>query len=193
MFGAGFASKADERVEKTGAKDSTVFGYSAWTWSCSHLQASSRAYISSSLGKDCDLDSCQIDIIFIRMFYRDYLTLAKFERRLETDYYSVLKCMSDTVQYNSVEVERVNTENFRCLHLLCVLMFICALIVLTFEIYVKNRSRRVFPVLESSLPKSCYVSGVDDETRASMTTDRDDSHECQMRETSPQEESALSR
>ena len=52
----------------------------------------------------------------------------------KTDDYSILKCMSDTVQYNSVEDERVNTENLRYLHLLCVLMFICALIVLTFKI-----------------------------------------------------------
>ena len=51
----------------------------------------------------------------------------------------------------------------------------------------------VFPVLESSLPKSCYVSGVDNETQASMTTYHDDSHECKIRETSPQEEGALSR
>ena len=61
----------------------------------------------------------------------------------KTDDYSILKCMSDTVQYNSVEVERVNTENFRYLYLLCVLMFICAFIVLSLEIYVKNRPTTV--------------------------------------------------
>ena len=43
--------------------------------------------------------------------------------------------------------------------------------------------------VESSLPKSCYVSGDNDETQASMTRDHNDSHECQMRETLPQEES----
>ena len=31
MFGAGVPSKADERVDKAPAKDSEVFGYSAWT------------------------------------------------------------------------------------------------------------------------------------------------------------------
>ena len=61
----------------------------------------------------------------------------------KTDYYSILKCMSKTVNYNSIEVEKVNTENFRYLHLLCVLIFICAFIVLILEIYMKNRQTTV--------------------------------------------------
>ena len=57
----------------------------------------------------------------------------------KTDYYSILKCMSDTVNYNSVKVEKVNTENFKYLHLLFVIMLIFAFIVFILEIYVKNR------------------------------------------------------
>lgn len=54
-----------------------------------------------------------------------------------SDHSSFLKCMSDTVNYNSVKVERVNTENFRYFNLLCVLMFIVAFIALSFETYRK--------------------------------------------------------
>ena len=64
----------------------------------------------------------------------------------KTNYSSILICMSDTVQYNSVEVERIKTENFKYLNLVCVIMLICAFIVLTLEIYVKNRSTTVTPL-----------------------------------------------
>ena len=61
----------------------------------------------------------------------------------KTDYSSTLKCLSDTVNYNTVKVETVNVNNFRYLYFLCDFMLITAFLVLVIELYMKHRPTTV--------------------------------------------------
>lgn len=56
----------------------------------------------------------------------------------KSSFYDSLKCVSDTINYNSVVVEVVQVANFRFLFFLCIFMLLSALVVLIMEIYWKQ-------------------------------------------------------
>ena len=62
-----------------------------------------------------------------------------------TDYSDRLKCLSKTVNYNEVKVERVVVENFKCLYLLCLFMMTASAIVLLFENGLKSTKPKYRP------------------------------------------------